>query len=201
MAVKWDGLDDRGPVEGLPSWQACSPVPIAPLRACPIAIAPQPQQVARSIAFDTHQLFGSAMYDFCFTPIYAFLLALGGVVGFVTKGSTASLGAGWLLGRAGAGSGLQFPPPPPVAYCLRFPAAVVLNTSQWVVADILAAPWSIMSQQNTSCVLAPLAPTSAPPPCRRRRGVGSRAVCLHLRLTAGIPPRPPVPPRHTHLPW
>lgn len=32
------------------------------------------------------------MYDFCFTPIYAALLALGGVVGFLTKGSLASLG-------------------------------------------------------------------------------------------------------------
>lgn len=34
------------------------------------------------------------MYDFCLTPIYAFLLAVGGVAGYLTKGSTASLG-GW----------------------------------------------------------------------------------------------------------
>lgn len=32
------------------------------------------------------------MYDFCLTPIYAFLLALGGLAGYLTKGSTASLG-------------------------------------------------------------------------------------------------------------
>ncbi|PSC68036.1 membrane protein [Micractinium conductrix] len=38
------------------------------------------------------------MYDFCFTPIYAALLALGGFVGYATKGSTASLGGG--LGSA-----------------------------------------------------------------------------------------------------
>jgi len=39
------------------------------------------------------------MYDFCLSPIYAFLLALGGLAGYLTKGSTASLGAqgqpGW----------------------------------------------------------------------------------------------------------
>ncbi|KAF6248580.1 transmembrane proteins 14C-domain-containing protein [Scenedesmus sp. NREL 46B-D3] len=34
------------------------------------------------------------MYDFCFTPIYAVLLAIGGVAGYITKGSIASLGAG-----------------------------------------------------------------------------------------------------------
>lgn len=38
------------------------------------------------------------MYDFCLTPIYAFLLAVGGVAGYLTKGSTASLGGG--LGSA-----------------------------------------------------------------------------------------------------
>eukprot|EP00882_Tetradesmus_deserticola_P007647 GHRQ01008052.1.p3 GENE.GHRQ01008052.1~~GHRQ01008052.1.p3 ORF type:complete len:119 (+),score=41.12 GHRQ01008052.1:535-891(+) len=38
------------------------------------------------------------MYDFCFTPIYAGLLAIGGVAGYATKGSMASLGAG--LGTA-----------------------------------------------------------------------------------------------------
>ncbi|KAI7838904.1 hypothetical protein COHA_007337 [Chlorella ohadii] len=34
------------------------------------------------------------MYDFCLSPIYAALLALGGLIGFLTKGSTASLGGG-----------------------------------------------------------------------------------------------------------
>jgi hypothetical protein len=34
-----------------------------------------------------------AMYDFCFTPIYAAFLALAGLLGFLVKGSTASLGA------------------------------------------------------------------------------------------------------------
>jgi uncharacterized membrane protein (UPF0136 family) len=38
------------------------------------------------------------MYDFCFSPIYAVLLAIGGVAGYVTKGSMTSLGAG--LGSA-----------------------------------------------------------------------------------------------------
>jgi uncharacterized membrane protein (UPF0136 family) len=38
------------------------------------------------------------MYDFCFSPIYAVLLAIGGVAGYITKGSMASLGAG--LGSA-----------------------------------------------------------------------------------------------------
>ncbi|KAL4436505.1 hypothetical protein ABPG75_003644 [Micractinium tetrahymenae] len=34
------------------------------------------------------------MYDFCLTPIYALLLAVGGLVGYLTKGSIASLGGG-----------------------------------------------------------------------------------------------------------
>eukprot|EP00873_Tetraselmis_striata_P018801 jgi/Tetstr1/439065/TSEL_027555.t1 len=34
------------------------------------------------------------MYDFCFSFPYAALLALGGVMGYATKGSTASLGVG-----------------------------------------------------------------------------------------------------------
>lgn len=34
------------------------------------------------------------MYDFCFTYPYAFLLALGGFVGYLNKGSTASLAGG-----------------------------------------------------------------------------------------------------------
>jgi len=34
------------------------------------------------------------MYDFCFSYPFAGLLAFGGLMGFVTKGSTASLGAG-----------------------------------------------------------------------------------------------------------
>lgn len=38
------------------------------------------------------------MYDFCFSPIYAVLLAIGGVAGYLTKGSMVSLGAG--LGSA-----------------------------------------------------------------------------------------------------
>ncbi|KAL4853017.1 Protein FATTY ACID EXPORT 5 [Chlorella vulgaris] len=38
------------------------------------------------------------MYDFCFTPIYAAFLALAGLLGFLVKGSTASLGGG--LGSA-----------------------------------------------------------------------------------------------------
>mmetsp|Transcript_10717 Transcript_10717/g.23042 ORF Transcript_10717/g.23042 Transcript_10717/m.23042 type:complete len:121 (-) Transcript_10717:537-899(-) len=38
------------------------------------------------------------MYDFCFTPIYAIFLAVGGLYGFLVKGSVESLGGG--LGSA-----------------------------------------------------------------------------------------------------
>eukprot|EP00878_Enallax_costatus_P010811 GHUV01011289.1.p1 GENE.GHUV01011289.1~~GHUV01011289.1.p1 ORF type:complete len:111 (+),score=27.45 GHUV01011289.1:176-508(+) len=34
------------------------------------------------------------MYDFCFSPIYAAVLALGGIAGYIAKGSTESLTAG-----------------------------------------------------------------------------------------------------------
>lgn len=43
-----------------------------------------------------------SMYDFCLTPIYAFLLAVGGLAGYFTKGSTASLG-GWAGGEVRVG--------------------------------------------------------------------------------------------------
>lgn len=35
------------------------------------------------------------MHDFCFTPIYAGLLALGGIIGFIVKGSVESLSFGF----------------------------------------------------------------------------------------------------------
>lgn len=41
------------------------------------------------------------MYDFCFTYPYAVLLSLGGLMGYFSKGSTASLGGG-------LGSGIVF---------------------------------------------------------------------------------------------
>lgn len=34
------------------------------------------------------------MYDFCFSPFYAAILAIGGIAGYIAKGSTESLAAG-----------------------------------------------------------------------------------------------------------
>jgi hypothetical protein len=41
------------------------------------------------------------MHDFCFTPFYSLALVVGGFTAYLTKGSTASLGAwAWLLALA-----------------------------------------------------------------------------------------------------
>lgn len=103
------------------------------------------------------------------TPLPSFpsqgLLALGGLLGFATKGSAASLGES---ARAAHSSVVRCSPP-------------------------LARPSRhVLSSPLPSCPL---------PRCRRRRpGLGRHPGRLLLRLAAGLPPGPAVPPRHLCLP-